>query len=102
MDVESLFTNVPVDETISLICQRIYHSTETPLPFPETHLRTLLLICTKEASFIGPDGKTMYVQRDGIAMGSPLGPLFANFYMGSIEEKVFTENPQLKPALYSR
>ena len=44
----------------------------------------------------------MYVQRDGIAMGSPLGPLFANFYMGSIEEKVFAENPQLKPALYSR
>ena len=44
----------------------------------------------------------MYVQRDGIAMGSPLGPLFANFYMGSVEEKVFTQHPNLKPALYTR
>ena len=27
----------------------------------------------------------LYVQRDGIAMGSPLGVLFSNFYMGTVE-----------------
>ena len=27
-------------------------------------------------------------QHNGIAMGSPLGPLFANFYMAHIENKV--------------
>lgn len=101
MDVESLFTNVPVDETINLICHRIYHSNETPLSIPEESLRSLLRTCTKEVPFYGPDGK-MYVQCDGVAMGSPLGPLFANFYMGSIENKIFFHQPELKPSIYVR
>lgn len=62
MDVESLFTNVPVDETIDLICQRIYHlEDEEPLNIPEASLRLLLQACTKEVPFYGPDGK-VYVQ----------------------------------------
>ncbi|XP_050706281.1 uncharacterized protein LOC126991631 [Eriocheir sinensis] len=62
MDVESLFTNVPVDETIDLICQRIYHlEDEEPLSIPEASLRLLLQACTKEVPFYGPDGK-VYVQ----------------------------------------
>jgi hypothetical protein len=40
----------------------------------------------------------MYVQIDGFAMGSPLGPLVAKFYLGSIEEKVFHLNNNLKSA----
>ena len=35
-------------------------------------------------------------------MGSPLGVLFANFYMGSLEEKIFTQQPDLKPPIYTR
>ncbi|XP_050717411.1 uncharacterized protein LOC126999050 [Eriocheir sinensis] len=102
MDVESLFTNVPVDKTTDLICQRIYHlENEEPLNIPEASLRLLLQACTKEVPFYGPDGK-MYVQRDGVAMGSPLGVLFANFYMGSIEERLFARHPQLKPQIYAR
>ncbi|XP_050718033.1 uncharacterized protein LOC126999444 [Eriocheir sinensis] len=102
MDVESPFTNVPVDETTDLICQRIYHlEDEEPLNIPEASLRLLLQACTKEVPFYGPDGK-MYVQRDGVAMGSPLGVLFANFYMGSIEERLFARHPQLKPQIYAR
>ncbi|XP_068212601.1 uncharacterized protein [Palaemon carinicauda] len=31
----------------------------------------------------------MYIQKDGVAMGSPLGVLFANFHMGVVEERVF-------------
>ncbi|XP_050707848.1 uncharacterized protein LOC126993063 [Eriocheir sinensis] len=102
MDVESLFTNVPVHETTDLICQRIYHlEDEEPLNIPEASLRLLLQACTKEVPFYGPDGK-MYVQRDGVAMGSPLGVLFANCYMGSIEERLFARHPQLKPQIYAR
>ena len=102
MDVESLFSNVPTDDTINLICQQIYHSPgTTALPIPEDILRECLEICTKEAPFYGPDGK-MRVQVDGIAMGSPLGPLFANFYMGSLEEKIFKDHPNLQPSVYAR
>ncbi|XP_076067705.1 uncharacterized protein LOC143040498 [Oratosquilla oratoria] len=41
MDVVSLFTHVPVDETIDMICSRIYHDREagdTPLAIPENTL----------------------------------------------------------------
>ena len=34
-------------------------------------------------------------------MGSPLGPLFANFYMSHIEEKILT-NPDIAPHIYCR
>ena len=32
-----------------------------------------------------------YVQTDGVAMGSPLGPLLANVFMSSLEEKLEPE-----------
>ena len=52
LDVESLFTNVPVDTTIDFILNRIYRNKNTPsLAIPEDNLRNLLLICTKEAPF---------------------------------------------------
>ena len=40
----------------------------------------------------------MYVQTDGVAMGSPL--VFANFFMGTVEEMIFQEHP--KPHTYCR
>ena len=100
MDVESLFTNVPVDETIRLILEKVYHDDSTPkLEIPEEALKSLLEICTKRAPFITHRGH-MYTQIDGVAMGSPLGVLFANFYMGSVEERVFSSSPP--PPTYCR
>ena len=100
LDVESLFTNVPVEETINMICDRIYRNDDTPtLVVPEDALRALLRLCTMKAPFITHRGE-MYTQVDGIAMGSPLGVLFADFYMGIIEERVFSNHE--KPAIYCR
>ena len=100
LDVESLFTNVPVDRTIDFICNKVYRSRPTPgLDIPEVHLRTLLEACTKQAPFRCPRGK-LYLQTDGVAMGSPLGVLFANFFMGTIEELVFSATN--KPDIYCR
>ncbi|XP_068201750.1 uncharacterized protein [Palaemon carinicauda] len=90
MDVESLFTNVPMDETIDLITDRVYRDDSTPtMNISEPPLRTLLAICTKRAPFTTHRGHT-YLQKDGVAMGSPLGVLFANFYKGVVEERVFS------------
>ena len=41
----------------------------------------------------------MYRQVDGIAMGSPLGVLFANFFMGTIETTTLTDD---RPSIYCR
>ena len=100
MDVESLFTNVPVDETISMILDKVYRDENSPkLNIPEPALKSLLEICTKKAPF-RTHRNELYVQKDGVAMGSPLGVLFANFYMGVVEERVF--NGSEPPNMYMR
>ncbi|XP_050738488.1 uncharacterized protein LOC127009435 [Eriocheir sinensis] len=100
LDVESLFTNVPVDRTIEYILQRVYHNDDTPsLDIPEPTLRSLLECCTKEAPFTCPRGNK-YQQVDGVAMGSPLGVLMANFFMGCIEEEAFKTTK--RPDIYCR
>ena len=101
LDVESLFTNVPIDATIDIILKRAYnHATLPALKIPPLILKQLLELCTKHAPFRTPTGE-LYLQVDGIAMGSPLGPLFANFYAGDLEENVFNNYFQ-KPHIYTR
>ncbi|XP_064107999.1 uncharacterized protein LOC135216554 [Macrobrachium nipponense] len=90
--VESLFTNVPVDETIDIILEKVYRNPDMQPPnIPEESLKTLLDICMKRAPFTTHGGQ-MFIQKDGVAMGSPLGVLFANFYMGTVEERVFSQH----------
>ena len=102
LDVESLFTNVPVRETIEIICRNAYnHPTLPKPPFNEEDLKKLLLLCTTRCPFTNSDGR-MYLQRDGVSMGSPLGVLFANYYMTHVENAVFAEQPDLKPLVYCR
>ncbi|XP_068204686.1 uncharacterized protein [Palaemon carinicauda] len=90
MDVESPFTNVPVDETIELIADRVYRDETTPeLNIPEQALRTLLAICTKRAPFTSP---WAHVYTEGWhGEGLALGRALCHFYMGVVEERVFSQ-----------
>ena len=91
LDAESLFTNVPIKETIEIICDAAYNHDEIPAPpFSRKILRELLEACTMEAPFRDIDGK-LYLQIDGVAMGSPLGVTFANYYMCHVENKTVDE-----------
>ena len=103
LDVENLFTNVPVKETIDIIINNSYnHSTLNPPVIPKATLKLLLETCTTETPFRHIDG-SVFVQVDGVSMGSPLGPMFANFYMANLEKKVFEElSLNLKPPVYCR
>ena len=101
LDVESLFTNVPLDDTIDIILQEVYNHQHLPPPkIPPYILGELLKLCTKEAPFRCPRGK-LYLQVEGVAMGSPLGPTFANYYMGNLEKRIFND-PKNKPSIYAR
>ena len=91
MDVESLFTNVPVDATIEMILDAVYRGNDTAdIGITEEELREILCLCTKAAVFVDYKGR-MWSQINGVAMGSPLGVLFANMYMGTIERRVFAK-----------
>lgn len=101
LDVESLFTNVPVEETTRIILENVYnHPSKLPPKIPQELLKGLLKACTTEAPFKCPDGK-LYYQIEGVSMGSPLGPTYANFYMCDLENKVI-HNASEKPKTYCR
>jgi hypothetical protein len=101
LDVESLFTNVPIEATIAIILQNTYNNDIIAPPrIPQKLLESLLRICTTEAPFRHIDG-SLYYQTEGVAMGSPLGPTFANFYMANVEKQALQEI-SLKPNIYAR
>ena len=91
LDVEGLFTNVPVHETIEIILQHVYENEDPsllPPDIPKNLLKSLLEICTTDSPFYSPDG-TLYRQIDSVSMGCILGPTVANYYVGHSERKVF-------------
>ena len=93
-DVESLFTNVPTDETIELILKKAYpRNTKWFNLLSKDDMRSFLEICTKESHF--QFNNAFYDQDDGVAMGSPLGPLFANIFMCEFERKHMVELKKL-------
>ena len=78
-DVASLFTNVPLEDTINIILGRIYEKKEIATDTPRCEMRELLYLCTKNVHFTF--NNKIYIQNDGVAMGSPLGPVLANIFM---------------------
>ena len=90
-DVKDLFNNVPLDETIDFIFKKVYDEKKIQTNIPKTVLKGDLYICTKQLHFTF--NNNIYIQCDGVAMGSPLGPLLANIFMTSLQEDL---TPTLK------
>ena len=83
-DVRSLFTNVPVEETIQICLDALYRCDAIEAPnVDEKLLRKLLVKCTRDVEF--SFNGMMYRQTDGVAMGSPLGPVLASIFLGHCE-----------------
>ena len=78
-DVDSLFTNVPLDKTIKICIDELSKSKMTVSGFNKKEMFEMLSLTLKE-SIISLDKKD-YSQIDGLAMGSPLGPTLANIFL---------------------
>ena len=96
-DITSLFTNVPLDEVISICVDFLYQSRLTSVPsFPESVFVELMELSTKSVSFNFNDN--MYRQVDRISMGSSLRSILANIFVGFYEKLLFDRFP--KPYSY--
>ena len=87
-DVSSLFTMVPLDYTVDLTLKRIYGDKEIESEISRKDMKNLSL-CTKNVYFFF--GNNIYQQKDGVAMGSPLGPVLGGIFMVHLERTLMPE-----------
>ena len=82
-DVNSLFTNVPLEKTIKITLEKIYDRKEIINEITNHEMKELLTLCTKNVYFTFDN--QVYKQNDGVAMRSPLGPVLAGTFMVELE-----------------
>ena len=100
-DIDSLFTNLPLDETIELCVRKTFGRKNKFKGLTKIEFKTLLQFATKDALILF-NGK-YYEQTDGVSMGSPLGPTLANVFLCHWEELWLKKCPtKFKPLYYKR
>ena len=77
-DITSLFTNIPLDETINICSNELFHKKQYVSNLDQASFEKLLQLAMKESFFIF--NKTFYKQIDGVTMSSLLGPTLANAF----------------------
>ncbi|XP_049877866.1 uncharacterized protein LOC126375067 [Pectinophora gossypiella] len=84
-DVESLFTNVPVQECLEVVKKKL-HDNNIPMEYAKLveHTSIIQLFCIQGEFFL---------QIDGVAMGSPVAPVIANLWMEHFEERAMSTFP---------
>ena len=80
----SLFTSIPLNETIDIAVNLVFDNNPN-INITKKELKTLFEFATS-GTHIFFDGN-FYDQIDGVALGSPLGPVLANLFMGFHEKQ---------------
>ena len=100
-DIESLFTNIPLKETIDLCVDILFSNTTNIDGITKEYFHELLSICMSE-SLVLFDGE-FYKQIDGVAMSSPLGSTLAKIFL-CFHEYIWLDNcpVEFKPVICRR
>ena len=94
-DVESLFTNVPIEDAVQAARQKMENDAGlTPVQIAD------LLDFVLRSTYFQYNG-SIYEQRDGAAMGNPVSAVIANLYMEIFEEQAIESAP-CKPKIWKR
>ena len=101
LDVESLFTNIPLEETINISCDSLFGNEAKINNFTRNDFEKLLRLALQN-NFFNFNGK-IYKQTDGVAMCSPLGPSLPNAFSCFHEQVWLNDCPEdFKPVCYRR
>jgi hypothetical protein len=100
-DVESLFTNVPTEETLDILKEKLDkdETLSSRTPIPKDSVMALTKLCITTTYFQYKDA--FYQQKSGMAMGSPLSPLMANLFMEWFEQRAI-DTALSKPKMWLR
>ena len=84
-----------IDIAVKIICDN-----EPTLKISTKELKTLFEFATSSSHFSFKNN--IFDQTDGVAMGSPLGPVLANIFMGHHEKTWLQNYHGIKPEVYTR
>ena len=101
LDVESLLTNIPLNETINNCVGDLHSKNLYNGKLSKRDLFKLLEAATSESSFIFD--YMLYKQVDGVTVGSFLGPTLANAFLCHYEKEWLDNCPiHFKTVIYKR
>ena len=101
LDVEFLFTNIPLEETIKICCDSLYKNQELLCNISKSQFEKILRAALSSNYFLF-DG-SIYQQIDGVAMGSSLGLSLAKAFLALYEQIWVSDCPdEFKPLYYKR
>ena len=101
LDFESLFTNIPLQETLKICCDSFYKNQELLCNISKTQFEKLLRTALSNNYFLF-DG-IIYQQIEGVAMGYPFCPRLANAFLAHYEQIWLNDCPdEFQPVYYKR
>ena len=100
LDVDSLFTNVPLNETIEICVNELFKSSQTVSGLKKQQVLEMLSLTTKENVILFDEKYCSQI--DGVAMDSPLGPTLANIFLCHHETTWIKNCPKAFKPVYSK
>ena len=100
LHADSLFTNIPLDETTDIGIDSLYNDNQNTRKISKDSFCKFLNVVTKKCFLFN---NRIYKQIDGMATGSPMGPALDNIFMCSFENKWLKDcSHRLKPVFHRR
>ena len=83
LDVTSLYTNIPLEESLDIMEEEFFPKTKCGIPV--VYLRKMLELILRCNNF--KFNRKHFLQINGTAMGTRVAPTYANLFMAHFEEK---------------
>lgn len=84
LDIKNLYNNIPIQETIQIIDNTLRQKNENSLVIEQLTEITRLILQQNYFMF----NNEIYVQNEGVAMGSPLSGIISEIFLQNLEDKV--------------
>ena len=99
LDVSSLYTNIPLEESLEIKEKEFFPQTNCVIPAP--YLVKILELILKCNNFTF--NRKHFLQVNGTSMGTRVAPTYANLFMAHFEESyVYTYKDNSKPRIWFR